>query len=132
MQRDVCIRCAQCVVCWEGNVCMITLGFALSGGNMYCNRHLVTHSMDAIELSLLLFSLPPSLPPSLLPQNCLIQMQTDGSMKCIVADFGLAAKIKQSRYKHLHLFLFQSKFHCYTAICHQLRRTLLYKHSCFL
>jgi serine/threonine protein kinase len=30
-------------------------------------------------------------------RNCLIQMQTDGSMKCIVADFGLAAKIKQSR-----------------------------------
>ena len=30
-------------------------------------------------------------------QNCLIQVSPDGSMKTIVADFGLAAKIKQSR-----------------------------------
>lgn len=42
---------------------------------------------------------PPSLPlfPPCCPQNCLIQIQKDGSMKCVVADFGLAAKIKESR-----------------------------------
>ena len=45
-----------------------------------------------------LSSLPPLFPsPSLpLPQNCLIQKEPNGVFRTVVADFGLAARIKQA------------------------------------
>ena len=47
--------------------------------------------------------LPLSLPPSSLaslplPQNCLIQKEPNGVLRTVVADFGLAARIKQAWY----------------------------------
>ena len=48
---------------------------------------------------------------SFLSQNCLIQREPNGDVRTVVADFGLAAKIKHKRFAHT-----RTDTHLYTSV----------------